>query len=190
MANKDFEAQETTKERSPKLWVEVISGNKMPFDGATIELVAPNIVEGEIEVDIEENDIECEVKFWDSTLIKYVIGKDMSMNAVKEYMVKFWNFIQLSELYYHDEGYFILKFKAHKDKDLVVMRGSYTIRNMPMVLKDWSPDFDFKRDMLCTLPVWIKLLNLHLHLWSVRSLGNIGSALGNSLFTVSALLTN
>lgn len=125
----------------------VISGNKMPSDGSIIEFVAPNIVEGKIEVDIEEDDIECEVKFQDSALIKYVIGKDMSMNAVKEYIVKFLNFVQLSELYYHDEGYFILKFKAHKDKDLVVMRGSYTIRNIPMVLKNWSPDFDFKRDM-------------------------------------------
>lgn len=46
-------------------------------------------MEGEIEVAIEEEDIESEVKFWGSTLIMYVIDKELSMNAIKQYMVKF-----------------------------------------------------------------------------------------------------
>ncbi|KAI5404305.1 hypothetical protein KIW84_051453 [Lathyrus oleraceus] len=54
---------------------------------------------------------------------------------------------------------------------------------MPMVLRDWNPKFEFKRDMLRTFLVWIKLPNLPLHLWGARSLGKIGSALGNPLFT-------
>lgn len=139
--NKELNTKETHEEPSPKLWADIICGkdiicgNRMSSNEATIEFVAPNLVEEDIEVNIDEYDIESEVKFWDSALIMYVIGKDLSMNAVMQYMVIFWSFVQLPNLYYHNEGYFLLKFKSHKDIDLIVMRGSYTIQNMPTVIK-------------------------------------------------------
>jgi hypothetical protein len=64
-----------------------------------------------------------------------------------------------------------------------MMQGPYTIRNMPMLLRDWKPNFSDKRDMLRTLPIWIKLPQLPLYLWGARSLSKIGSALGNPLVT-------
>ncbi|KAL5170000.1 hypothetical protein HKD37_11G031783 [Glycine soja] len=129
-------------EEPKKLWVDVISGNRIPSNGAAIEYFAPKVVEGEIEVEIEEEDILSELKYWETTLIMYVLGRELSMNAVKQYMMKFWSFVQLPEMYYHEDG-----------------------------------------DMLRTLPVWVKLPNLPLYLWGTKSLGKIGSALGNPLFT-------
>lgn len=52
----------------------------MLLNDATIEFVAPNIMEGEIKVDIQDVDIEFQVKFQDSALIMYVLGKDLNMN--------------------------------------------------------------------------------------------------------------
>lgn len=43
----------------------------------------PKRVIGEVEIEIDNEDIESEVKFWDSTLIMYVLGGDWSMNIVK-----------------------------------------------------------------------------------------------------------
>ena len=63
------------------------------------------------------------------------------------------------------------------------MRGPFTIQGVPMVLKDWSPEFNFNRDMLCTLPIWVKLPQLPLHMWDAESLGKIGSVIGKPLFT-------
>lgn len=39
------------------------------------------------------------------------------------------------------------------------------------------------RDMLRALPIWVKLSQLPLHLWGVKSLGKIGNAIGNTMFT-------
>ncbi|CAK8567828.1 unnamed protein product [Lathyrus sativus] len=122
VVNVESETKENIDVPTPKLWIDIISGNKIPSNGATIEFVSPSIVEGEIEVDIEEADIEFEVKLWDSALIMYVIWKHLSMNAVKQYMIKFRNFVKLPYLYYNEEGYFILKLKSHQEKDFVVMR--------------------------------------------------------------------
>lgn len=55
----------------------IISGNRIHANGAPIDFVAFNIVEGEIEVDIEEEDIKSKVKLWDSALIMYVLGRDV-----------------------------------------------------------------------------------------------------------------
>lgn len=44
-----------------------------------MEFVAPKVVNGEI----EEEDIEAGVTLWDTTLIMYVLGGDLSMNMVK-----------------------------------------------------------------------------------------------------------
>ncbi|XP_058783013.1 uncharacterized protein LOC131657658 [Vicia villosa] len=62
--------------------------------------------------------------------------------------------------------------------DAVLMKGPYTLRNIPLMLKEWKPDFNLKRDMLRTIPLWVKLPKLPLHLWGAKSLSKIGSALG------------
>lgn len=79
--------------KEEKLWVDVIKGNCIPSNGMAIEFVAPKILEGEIEINIKVIDVESEVKFWESSLIMYVLGKDLSMNVVKHFMFHFWDFI-------------------------------------------------------------------------------------------------
>jgi hypothetical protein len=160
----------------PQLWVDVLSGNRNPANGLAMEYVAPKRVNGEIEVEIDVTDIESEVQFWASSLIMYVLGGELSMNAVKQFMIRNWSFVKLPDMFYNEEGYFILRFHSFSDKDAVLMQGPYTIRNMPMLLRDWKPDFSLKRDMLRTLPIWVKLPQLPLYLWGVKSLSKIGLA--------------
>lgn len=181
----ESETLESTKgENEPrKLWIDVIRGNRNLGNGMAIEFIAPKIIEGIAEVEIEEEDIVNEVKFWDTTLIMYVIGGDLSMHVVKQFMMKQWNFVKLPDMYYNNEGYFVLRFHSYQDRDVVLLKGPYTIRNMPMLLTEWKPNFNLKRDMLRTIPVWIQLPQLPLHLWGATSLGKIGSILGTPLMT-------
>ncbi|XP_058742592.1 uncharacterized protein LOC131615107 [Vicia villosa] len=108
---------------------------------------------------------------------------DISMHTMKNFMLKAWNFIHLPDLYYNEAGYFILRFKQRDDLDAVAMKGPYTIRTMSLVLKTWRPDFNPKDDMVRTLPIWVKLPQLPLHLWGERSLNKIASAIGAPLVT-------
>ncbi|XP_058758888.1 uncharacterized protein LOC131632129 [Vicia villosa] len=176
---------ETTIEEneSKKLWIDVISGNRNPSNGKTLQFIAPKMVDGIAEAVIEEADVANEVRFWDTSLIMYVLGGELSMNGVKQFMLKQWNFVKLPDMYYNNEGYFVLRFHSHKDRDDVLMKGPYTIRNMPMLLAEWKPNFNLKRDMLRTIPVWIQLPQLPLHLWGTTSLGKIASILGTPLMT-------
>lgn len=51
------------EEQGKKLWTNVIRGNQISVNAMTINFVAPSIVEGEIEVKIDEVDVESEVRF-------------------------------------------------------------------------------------------------------------------------------
>lgn len=89
MQNPTLENKQEDVWGEKKLWVDVISGNRLPTNGLTIEFTPSKIIEGELEVEIEDADIEFELMFWDSTLIMYALGKELSMNAVKNYTSKF-----------------------------------------------------------------------------------------------------
>lgn len=54
--------------------MDVISGNRNLTNGMQIEFVVPKLVNEEIEIEIKEEDITTEVRYWESALIMYVIG--------------------------------------------------------------------------------------------------------------------
>lgn len=74
-----------------KLWINVIRGNHVVLNGMTIDFVALKVVEGEIEIKIEETRVESKIKFWESTLHMYVLGGDLSLNISKQYMTRYRN---------------------------------------------------------------------------------------------------
>ncbi|XP_058775719.1 uncharacterized protein LOC131649995 [Vicia villosa] len=54
---------------------------------------------------------------------------------------------------------------------------------MTMLLTEWKPNFNLKKDMLRTIPILVKLPQLPLYLWGAKSLSKIDSALGTPLMT-------
>lgn len=84
-----------------------------------IEFIAPKVVDGVAEVVIEEEDIMNEVKLWDTTLIMHVLGGNLSMHIVKQFMMKQWNFAKLPDMYYNNEEYFVVRFHLYQDRDAV-----------------------------------------------------------------------
>lgn len=184
---KEFEPEKPNQAESHdegrKLWVDVLKDNRNSAKGRAMKFIAPQVVDGKIEVLIEDDDIRSEVKFWESSLILYAMGADLSMNAVKNFMTRSWNFVQLPDMYFNDEGYFILRFKSFRDRDEVLLRGPYMIRNIPLLIREWRPGFKIKDELLRTLPIWVKLPQLPIILWGDTSLNKIGSALGNPIMT-------
>lgn len=139
-----MEVEETT-ESPKKLWADVIRGNRNPVNGLQMEFGALKVVNGEVE--IEEDDIISKVKYWETALIMYAIGGELNMNMVKQFMIKNLSFVKLSDMYYNDDGYFILRFRYFQDKDAVLMKGAYSIHNKLMLLRDWKSYFKMKMDM-------------------------------------------
>ena len=58
----------------------------------------------------------------------------------------------------------------------------YTISNRPIIMKQWCPEFDFGKEFLAEIPLWVNFPKLPLNCWGVGSLSRIASAIGVPLF--------
>src|SRR5436189_1845083 len=50
-----------------------------------------------------------------------------------------------------------------------------------LILKKWSPSSTFDRDLLSSLPLWIRIPSLPLKIWSNKALSEICSAIGTPI---------
>lgn len=169
------------KEKQP--WVGVIKGNQLHANGLDPSYTAPTIVNGEIEVHIEHQDISFKLKFWENALIMYVIGSELTMTAMKKFMQTTWNFVALPDIYFNEEGYFIINLKSKTNKEDVLRRGPYTIFKKPMFFQDWNPHFNMKVDAIRVLPIWVNFHQLPLKYWGEKSIGKVSSLIGKPMMT-------
>ena len=86
------------------------------------------------------------------------------------------------DIFLHEEGYYIIKFKNLSDMNEILYSGPYTINNRPIILKQWCSDFDFGKGFLAEIPLWVNFPKLPLNCWGVGSLSRIASAIGVPLF--------
>ncbi|XP_058754195.1 uncharacterized protein LOC131627366 [Vicia villosa] len=177
------EEEKEHSEEPPQPWVDVIKGNRTSSSGLNIEYTPPSIVNGEIEVVLEDQDVVSELKFWENALIMYVVGGNLTMTAVRKFMMKTWDFAALPELYYNEEGYFIIKMRSKEDKDVVLRKGPYTIFRQPMFLQEWRPYFSLDKDAIRVMPLWVTFPQLPLAFWGESSIGKVASAIGKPIMT-------
>lgn len=111
----------------------------------------------------------------------YAVGSTLSIGAVELFIASQWNFIQKPKVFLHNESYFVVRFINVAEKEEVLCKGPYTMFSKPVIIKPWSPEFSFKKEVLRTIPFWVKLPDLPLNCWTSVALSKIGSGLGNPL---------
>lgn len=84
--------------KNEKPWVDIIQGNKDLNRGMFVEFVAPQLINGEEKIIIEQSDVEDELQIWENDVILFTLGDSLFMHAVKNFMEKLWNFAALPEL--------------------------------------------------------------------------------------------
>lgn len=161
-----------------KPWAEVTRNNRSPNRGLTMDFLAPIVHNGVPVAKMVVDEVKNELEFWATGLIMLAVGKELSMNSVKKFMIRNWNFVALPNIYYHNDGYFIIRFKTEADRDEVLANGPYSIFSAPIIINKWSVGFSMKEDLLRTLPLWVTFPGLPVHLWGQKSLSRIASTIG------------
>ncbi|XP_060195465.1 uncharacterized protein LOC132624755 [Lycium barbarum] len=114
-------------------------------------------------------------------MILYVVGDSPSIGAVNRFLASQWDFASKPAIYYHNDGYFVIKFHCCDDRDQVMRSGPHMINNRPVILKPWSAHFNFSDEILKTIPLWVRFPNLLLNCWEPDSLSRLASGLGTPL---------
>ncbi|KAG5595966.1 hypothetical protein H5410_037198 [Solanum commersonii] len=67
------------------------------------------------------------------------------------------------KVYYHNDGYFLVQFANMDERNEVLYLGPHLLNNRPIIVKIWSPDFDFNKYVLQKVLIWVKYPNLRLN---------------------------
>ncbi|XP_009769130.1 uncharacterized protein LOC107815188 [Nicotiana tabacum] len=147
-----------------------------------LSFIAPTIKNGDVNVELckEENEEETQKRKF--ALILYVVGGSPTVDTMESYIASVWNFVAKPKVYFYNDGYFMVRFNSIEDMDEVLYSGPHMLNNKPIIVKIWSADFDFNKEVLQTIPVWVKYTNLPLNCWENRSLSRISSGLGIHLY--------
>lgn len=143
--------------------------------------VAPVIKEGKPTAKLCVDEITKESAKWKNATIFYVIGEAPTIAYLKVYLQKQCGIKGESEIYYHNEGYFLIRFELRLEKEKMLYEGPFMMASRPIILKEWIPDFYFEKEVLREVPLWVRLPKLPLNYWSGDSLSMIGSVLGKPL---------
>ncbi|XP_075087806.1 uncharacterized protein LOC142169792 [Nicotiana tabacum] len=119
-----------------------------------LNFIALTIKNGKVIVELCKEEVEEETRKWKQALILYVVGGAPAIGAMERFIASVWNFAIKPKIYFHNDGYFVV----------------------------WSADFDFNKEVLQIIPVWVKYPNLPLNCWGAKSLSRISSGLGIPLY--------
>ncbi|OIT22967.1 hypothetical protein A4A49_55256 [Nicotiana attenuata] len=116
---KQREMDASQAEEKPKTWATLFNGNKFAARGMELKYITPIIVEGELVAQSQQEELDREIGKWKHALIMYVVRNSPTIAAMERFIASNWNYIAKPKVYYHNEGFFLVKFGSIDDKDEV-----------------------------------------------------------------------
>ncbi|XP_020672933.2 uncharacterized protein LOC110092635 [Dendrobium catenatum] len=124
------------------------------------------------------NDLAEGANFWNLSLVGYSIGPRPYYERLLAAMKKVWSIKGAMSLLSLADGFFLLKFSALEDLEMVWNGGPWFFLGKPFILQRWSPKFKPVRDESSSIPLWIKIMDLPLALWTPLGISRIASFIG------------
>lgn len=75
-------------------------------------------------------------------------------------------------------GFYLITCPTSKDKEWIFNSGPYMMGGKGFYLKDWTPNFNPKEEVITGTPMWIRMYNLPHEYQNMKTLQQIGNRLG------------
>ncbi|KAF7851182.1 hypothetical protein BT93_L4366, partial [Corymbia citriodora subsp. variegata] len=151
-----------------------VKGYNLPF-------IQPSSIDGRQVVKISEETLDTTDPKWFECLVGYLVGKKLPFKLVETALKNAWG-SKLVELKANDQGFFFFRIPDAEFQRKTLDEGPLTVTRVPLILQQWSPLLELKKNNQMTIPVWIRLRNIPYALWSVPGIGVIASAIGRPLY--------
>lgn len=122
------------------------------------------------------------VKRWENTLVAYVLRSKPFYSHLKACLSRMWKLAGNLEVFSKKNWYFFFKFSLGEDCNRVLQDGPWHFDGRLIVLRKWSAEVGLTRDLLSSVPVWVKFLKLHLSLWSRKVISKAANLVGKPLY--------
>lgn len=105
-------------------------------------------------------------KSWATSLIGRFIGGSFDFKFVRDQAFRLWKNNGLSRVFYSSKGYFTFKFTYVKEKDEVLCLNIVQMGGKTLYLMPWVEANKFKRNVIESVPCWIKMEDVPHSYWS------------------------
>ncbi|XP_020692280.1 uncharacterized protein LOC110106668 [Dendrobium catenatum] len=144
---------------------------------------------GQKKLSFNVNDLSEGKSIWNNALIGYSLGPRPYYERLLKAMQKLWPLKGSMSLLSMADGFFLLKFSTSEDLESILSGGPWFLLGKPFILQRWSPKFKPKRDEAAPIPLWIKIVDFPLALWTPTGISRIASYIGIPV-SVDALTAN
>ncbi|PHU06452.1 hypothetical protein BC332_22941 [Capsicum chinense] len=104
-------------------------------------------------IDIEIKDISSEIAYWRFAVVCHVLGPHPLFEVLKDFIQRIWSKLGINKISMLKNGIIIIRFDTEAGKQKVLQGGIYHFDNKPFIVKAWSPEMEFTRDELHTVPI-------------------------------------
>jgi hypothetical protein len=128
------------------------------------------------------DDVKEGVSKWRPSLVGQFFDKPLPFYLVKKDVTAMWKQYGEVEVFSLDNGLYIFRFQDELHCEEILDTKLWHIANKPLILRKWRPSMQMSKVTLSSIPVWIKLMNLLLELWSPKCLSHVASGVGKPFY--------
>ncbi|XP_074316134.1 uncharacterized protein LOC141652515 [Silene latifolia] len=161
------------EEESDEDWVEVPGRS----NGQITDSPSSSRVSG---LQLTNSDVKDELEYGSTAVYCYVLGANPPWKVLDGFVKRIWGYTEIEKIAFHSNGIFMVRFKTEAMKVRVLQAGPVFFDNMPIVVKEWTPESKLIREAVDMVPIWIRFYGLPLKFWG-NALKKIASLVGNPI---------
>ena len=125
---------------NPSLWAN-FDISKLRNAGHKLEYIKPQI-EGTLNyTKICTEDIDPEVKCWESAVACYVLGSSPPFSVLIGFVKRIWHDLLIDKIVMLRNGVVLVRFDSVETRDKVLQQGCYQFEKKLFIFKPWHKDF-------------------------------------------------
>ncbi|XP_021996381.1 uncharacterized protein LOC110893589 [Helianthus annuus] len=132
----------------------------------------------EADVVIPKEAIRQVQKKFENVLYGYFLGDRLPFPVVEYYVKNVWAKYGFVKLMMNSDGFFFFKFDSKEGMHKVIDNGPWLIRKIPLFLNIRGPSVSLKKEGIKSVPVWIRLHNVPLAVYTDDGLSLLASKVG------------
>ena len=117
---------------------------------------------------------------YNNTVYGFFLGKRVAYPVVENYVKNTWSKFGLIKSMMIKDMFFF-KFGSKNGMEAMLETGPWFIRNVPLILNQWTPDANIMKVDVSNIPVWVKLHDVPITAFTEDGLSAIATKLGNPL---------
>ena len=129
-------------------------------------------------VKISNEDIENEVRYWQSSFVGFVLGANLPLHVIKGFVKRIWKDNMVEKVGMVDRGVFLVKLSAMEDVPKACASSGILFDQKPFLVKPWKQLMSYDKNDLASVLVWVRFHKLDVVYWGESRMRKIGGMLG------------